>query len=346
MNWKQVNVKVSGLPFVIVYMLRKINTILAVTVIIAAIGIVACVQENKTAVKVPAIPNAKPKWIVPDTAELANTEDGNMIKYGRLLVVNTSYYFGPKGVIAHKSNGMNCQNCHLNAGTKLFGNNFSLTATGYPRFKERSGTVENMVKKVEDCFERSLNGKKIDSNSREMKAFLAYLTWIGRNVKKGTKPIGSGIDEPTFLKRAADTAKGRMVFVSKCQLCHGKGGQGLLNPAGTAYTYPPLWGDHSYNIGASIYRVSKFAGYIKNNMPFGTDYKSRKLTDEEAWDVAAFVNSQPHPYKNINADWPKLNTKPYDYPFGPYADTLFSKNQRKYGPYGPIKKYYAALSKK
>jgi thiosulfate dehydrogenase len=118
-----------------------------------------------------------------------------------------------------------------------------------------------------------------------------------------------------------------------------------VNAQATAYTYPPLWGAHSYNIGASIYRLSKFAGFVKHNMPYNAD-KSAQLTTEQAWDVAAFVNSQSHPYKNIESDWPKLATKPYDYPYGPYADSLFSQDQRKYGPFGPIKKHYPGLAKK
>lgn len=328
-------------------MVRKTDSIFVALILLMMLVFAACLEENKDVAKDTRTSTAAgPKWIIPDTATLPNTEDSRLIKYGRLLVVNTSYYFGPKGVIAHKSNGMNCQNCHLNAGTKLFGNNFSLAATGYPRFKDRSGTVETIIKKIEDCFERSLNGEEIDSNSREMKAFVAYLEWMGKNVTKGVAPLGSGIEEPPFLTRAADSAKGRVIFVSRCQVCHGKDGQGRFNPARTGYTYPPLWGEHSYNIGASLYRVSKFAGFARNNMPFGASYKNRKLTDDEAWDIAAFVNSQPHPFKDVSADWPKLSSKPYDQPFGPYADTLFSANQRKYGPFEPIKKYYAALGKK
>jgi thiosulfate dehydrogenase len=199
---------------------------------------------------------------------------------------------------------------------------------------------------VQDCFERSLNGRKIDSNSREMQAFVAYLQWIGKNVKKGTKPKGSGIEELAFLNRPADTLKGKALFAAKCQVCHGTDGLGKLNRTGNGYTYPPLWGDHSYNIGASIYRLSKFAGFIKNNMPFGADYQNMQLTGEQAWDIAAFVNSKSHPYKNIDADWPKPETKPYDYPFGPYPEKLFSNDQHKYGPFAPIKKYYAELGKK
>lgn len=326
-------------------MSRNLSLTLFIVAATLVISMMACEKHDKTATSVKVIKPAKPKWIIPDTSEIANADEAKLIKYGRALIVNTSYYFGPKGIIAHKSNGLNCQNCHLNAGTKVNGNNFSLTAAGYPRFKERSGTVETVVKKVEDCFERSLNGKQIDSNSREMKAFVAYLKWIGKNVKKGTKPEGSGIEELAFLDRAADTAKGRVVYVAKCQVCHGKNGEGLLNASATAYTYPPLWGAHSYNIGASIYRLSKFAGYVKHNMPYNGD-KNTQLTTEQAWDVAAFVNSQSHPYKSIEADWPKLATKPYDYPFGPYADNQFSKDQRKYGPFGPIKKYYPGLGKK
>jgi thiosulfate dehydrogenase len=331
-------------------MLRFQNRQIVLTAIllVVAIAITACLNSGKDEHRNRSADATAPKpaWIIPDSNGLENNAWGKLVKYGRSLVVNTSYYFGPNGTIAHKSNGLNCQNCHLEAGTKLFGNNFSLTATGYPRYKDRSGSVETIVRKVEDCFERSLNGTKIDSNAREMKAFVAYLEWIGKNVKKGTAPLGSGIEEPSFLTRAADTARGRMVFAMKCQVCHGKNGEGLVNLKGTGYTYPPLWGEHSYNIGASMYRLSKFAGFIRNNMPFGAGYKNRKLSDADAWDIAAFVNSRPHPFKDVSSDWPMLSSKPYDQPFGPYADTMFSVSQRKYGPYGPIKKYYAAINGK
>ena len=70
-------------------------------------------------------------------------------------------------------------------------------------------------------------------------------------------------------------------------------------------------------------------------MPFGTDYHDPKLTDEEAWDVAAFVNSQPRPKKDLSKDWPKIAGKPVDHPFGPYADK-FTEQEHKYGPIGPI----------
>ncbi len=179
-----------------------------------------------------------------------------------------------------------------------------------------------------------------------MKAFVAYLNWVGSNVAKQEKPVGSGLEELPFLDRAADTLRGGIVFVNKCQVCHGKNGEGPSLRDSLGNIYPPLWGPHSYNIGASIYRISKLAGFIKNNMPFGASHDSPQLTNEEAWDVAAFINTQYHPYKDLSGDWPIAIKKPYDYPFGPYPENQFSESDHKYGPFAPIKNYYTSRDKK
>jgi thiosulfate dehydrogenase len=270
-------------------------------------------------------------WMPPDTASLSHSAAGDLILYGRELIVHTSAYLGPAGKVAAISNGMNCQNCHLDAGTKFMGNNYAATAANYPRFRERSGTIESLEKKISDCFIRSLNGSPPDSNSREMKAIVAYIQWLGKDVPKGHKPPGSGIKELPYLERAADTAKGRLVFAGRCMQCHGVDGGGKYDSSAVNYLYPPLWGAHSYNTSAGIFRLSKFAGYVKANMPFENAY----LSEEEAWDVAAFVNSQSRPVKVFKDDWPVLSTKPVDVVTGPFPDT-FSVMQHKYGPFGPI----------
>lgn len=258
--------------------------------------------------------------------------EDTMTWYGHELIANTSYYFGPKGSVAPITNGMNCQNCHLEAGTLPWANNYSAVVSTYPKFRARSGAIETVPKRVNDCFERSLNGKAIDSNSREMKAIVAYLHWIGDEIPKGAKPKGSGIMDLPFMDRAADPAKGKIVYQQKCVSCHGPNGEGQPNIEGYGYAYPPLWGEHSYNDGAGLFRLSRFAGYVKANMPFGANYKSTQLSDEEAWDVAAFVNSQPRPKKDISKDWPDISKKPFDHPFGPYSDGK-TEQQHKYGPW-------------
>jgi thiosulfate dehydrogenase len=276
-------------------------------------------------------------WKPQDSTAIPQGEAGELIRYGKKLVANTAWYLGPKGRIAAISNGMNCQNCHLEAGTRLNGNNYSAVFSCYPKFRERSGTVENIYKRINDCLERSLNGKSLDSTSREMKAMSAYINWVGQAVPKDVKPVGAGISDIQFLDKAADSNKGHLVYLQKCQSCHGPNGAGLEKPDGSGYAYPPLWGSNSYNTAAGLYRVSRFAGYVKYNMPYGNSEASKGLTTEEAWDLAAFVNSQPRPEKKFAGDWPKMASKPVDYPFGPYSDG-FTENQHKFGPFGPIQR--------
>jgi thiosulfate dehydrogenase len=268
------------------------------------------------------------------------TEEQELVVYGRELIAHTSDYLGPKGSVKSISNGMNCQNCHLNAGTQPWGNNYFAVQSTYPKFRARSGAIEDQVKRVNDCFERSLNGQALPAESKEMRAILAYIKWLGTDVKKGKSPKGSGIFKLKGLKRAIDPTKGAEVYAAKCQSCHQADGGGVLAENGTSYTYPPLWGPHSYNHGAGLYRMSNFAGYVKYNMPLGANYDKPQLSDEEAWDLAAYVNSMPRPGKDLSKDWPDIAGKPFDHPFGPYADP-FTEEQHKYGPYKPIKEWIA-----
>ncbi|AFK04271.1 cytochrome c class I [Emticicia oligotrophica DSM 17448] len=286
-------------------------------------------------------------WTAPSEWRMSklDPEEQKLIKYGKELIAHTADYLGPKGSVKPISNGMNCQNCHLNAGTQPWGNNYFAVQANYPKFRERSGTVENQIKRVNDCFERSLNGKALDSTSREMRAILAYIKWIGSDVPKKITPKGAGIFKLKGLKRATDPEKGRIVYEQKCQSCHQANGEGILAENGKNYTYPPLWGQHSYNNGAGLYRISNFAGYVKYNMPLGTTYERPQLSDEEAWDVAAFVNTMPRPTKDLSKDWPSIAGKPFDHPFGPYTDP-FSEQQHKYGPYKPIKEWKEAHKSK
>lgn len=276
-----------------------------------------------------------------DTGDSTNLtkDEWQLIQYGKELVANTARYLGPKGSVMQVSNGMNCQNCHLDAGTRPWGNNYGAVASTYPKYRARSGGIEDITKRVNDCVERSLNGKGLKADSKEMLAFVAYIRHLGRDVVKGSKPPGSGIYELALPASALDSAAGHAVYLTKCASCHQVDGQGLKDAEGITYTYPPLWGKNSYNQGAGLYRMSRFAGYVRYNMPQGATFLKPQLTDAEAWNLAAFVNSQPRPTLDLSKDWPKIEEKPFDHPFGPYADA-FSEQQHKYGPFGPIKAFY------
>lgn len=321
-------------------------------IIAAVVGIVALVEISKalrpSEKKSLVTAAADSSWVTPSlfTDNELQGAERELVIYGEDIIVNTARYFGPQGSVAAITNGMNCQNCHLNAGKKTWGNNYSAVYSTYPKFRDRSGGMESIYKRVGDCFERSLNGTAPDSNSREYQAIYAYIKWLGKDVKKGERPVGSGISKLNYIDRAADPVKGKAVYTTQCQSCHGANGEGQLSLNGVSYEYPPLWGEHSYNDGAGLFRLSNFAGYVKSNMPFKqATHDNPKLTTEEAWDVAAFVNSQPRPKKDLSNDWPDISKKPFDHPFGPYADE-FSESQHKYGPYKPIIAKKEELTKK
>jgi thiosulfate dehydrogenase len=291
--------------------------------------------DSAAPVQHPALDESNDLWTAVDLS-IAPKSALAQLEYGKELIANTAKYLGPKGSVAHLTNGMNCQNCHLNAGTQPYGNNYGSVASTYPKYRGRSGAIEDIYKRVADCFERSLNGNAPKVGSKEMEAIVAYINYVGGNVKKGEKAKGSGIYELALLDRAADPVKGKALYAAKCVSCHQADGSGMMNADKITYQYPPLWGDHSYNHGAGLYRLSRFAGYIKANMPLGASYRMPMLSDEEAWDLAAYVNSMPRPSKDLSKDWPKIEEKNFDHPFGPFAD-VYSEEQHKYGPFGPIK---------
>lgn len=260
------------------------------------------------------------------------------IVYGKELILNTSKYFGPTGSISQNSNGMNCTNCHLDAGTRDFGNNYKAVFANYPKFRERSGKMETLEKRINDCFQRSLNGDSLPSKSPELAAMIAYTNSVGKNVPKNTSPVESGITKLKFLEVAANPQKGKLVYETNCLQCHGANGEGQLenHKDSTHFIYPPLWGENSYNTSAGLNRIQKLSRFIYDNMPNKlATHEKPILTEEEAWHVAAYIISKPRPEKFFIEDWPDIKTKPIDYAFGPFADS-FSEKQHKYGPFQPI----------
>ncbi|MBB6501924.1 c-type cytochrome [Pedobacter cryoconitis] len=302
-------------------------------------------EETHTVISSATKSSAQENWAAPEENTIPAGKEGEAIRYGKELIVNTARYFGPNGSVATISNGMNCQNCHLQGGTKTFGNNYSVFFASYPKKSNRSGTVVPASSRIAECFERSLAGKAPDPSGKEVQAMLAYLKWLGSGLKKGNPVFGTGCGKLKYLDRPADPAKGKILYASKCVSCHGKNGDGLRAADQKSYTYPPLWGKHSYNDAAGMYRLANFSGFVKNNMPYGATYEDPQLSDEEAWDLAAFVNSQPRPHKDQQKDYPDLSKKPIDAPFGPYGDQFIAQ-QHKYGPFKPIADYYKSKKKK
>jgi thiosulfate dehydrogenase len=289
-------------------------------------------------------------WTPPDTSTIPHDEFGDMVRYGRELIVNTAYYIGPEGKAGKfLGNKMNCTNCHLDAGTKPYAFNFYSTHARYPQYRARENKILSLADRVNNCIERPHNGKHMPLNNKEMIAIISYMKWLGENVPVNAHVKGDGPIKVDFPERAADPFKGEEVYKRECLSCHGADGEGKMRADNVCYEYPPLWGEKSYQSGSSVHRLIKMAPFVYANMPNKiATYQNPKLTIEEAYDVVAFINNDTihiRPQPVTKNDYASLSHKPIDYDKGPYLDP-FSEAQHKYGPYKEILDYYKKIGKK
>lgn len=286
----------------------------------------------------------EPVFHSPDTSGIGTDKDAEMIRYGRALVMNTAYYLGPDGIVSKNlGNKMNCTNCHQDGGTKPFALNYFSSHANYPQYRARENKILTLASRVNNCIERPHNGKPLPLDSKEMVAILCYMKWLGKGVPVGEHVNGDAPGlECKILDRKADIVKGEAIYKKECQTCHGVNGEGKMRFDNVCYEYPPLWGPKSYQKGSSMHRVMKMAKFVKANMPhLKATWEKPYLTDEEAIDVAAFVNAdaihgRPESITKINYE--DYYYKALDYDKGPYNDT-FSEDQHKFGPYQPIIDY-------
>lgn len=249
-----------------------------------------------------AVPSGPSKVKAPDPATIPEGKLGESIRHGELLLTDTR-----KQLPDHVGNGLDCTSCHLDGGTKAKAGPWVGIAGVFPEFRTRNAKVNQLPDRVNDCFERSLNGKPLDPTGPEMTDIVAYMTWASQGVPTGVSVEGRGFpkikDPPT-----PDPAHGKDVYGQKCASCHGAEGKGLKGPDG-AYSFPPLWGDDSFNIAAGMARLDTAAAFVRWNMPLG---QGGTLTDQEAYDLAAYFTTQPRPdFARKDQDWPE-GGKPKD----------------------------------
>lgn len=242
------------------------------------------------------VSSCQPRVFVPPSLEtLPSDERGAKIRYGYQLVANTQEH--ARGYVG---NALNCANCHLDAGRKLHAAPYVGLMSVYPEYRSRNARINTIEDRLDQCFERSLNGRALPPGSREKEAIVAYIAWLSEGVSLESAKQWRGFMRITPT-RQPDASKGRALFVAKCTACHGADGQGMAAP--------PLWGHRSYNIGAGMARASLAAAFIKANMPLG---QGGTLSDDEAYDLATFINSQPRTdFQGKLNDWPK-GGKPAD----------------------------------
>jgi thiosulfate dehydrogenase len=290
-----------------------------------------------------------PLWTMPEVGALPDDPHGRLVRRGRDLVTATYAHIGPDVADAAKryaGNNLACTNCHLQAGTKKFGLPLFGLLGDFPQYSARTGGDISIEDRLNSCMSRSMNGRALPNDIAEMQALVAYVGFLSTGVPAGQILPGLGAGKLPEFDRAADPVRGRDIYARACTACHNSDGAGVPRSREVprlGYMAPPLWGADSFNDGAGMARLGNFANFVHFNMPHGADYLNPQLAPEEAWDVAAYVLSQPRPHKaDLARDFPDLLAKPVDAPYGPYADG-FSEQQHKYGPWAPIRAAVARL---
>ena len=231
---------------------------------------------------------------VPVESEIKDTVTLASIRRGRALIHSTRDSL-PHNVGA----SLSCANCHVGDGTQANAMPLVGAYTRFPQFRARSGHVDLLEDRINDCFKRSMNGKALVAESRDMRDIVTYIAFLSRGYPPGSELKGQGV--PKLEPLEGDTARGRQVFATTCIACHGADGNGSL-------VAPPLWGPRSYNIGAGMARVRSAAAFIHQLMPRD---RPGILTPQQAFDVATYINTRPRPdFPGKEHDWPHGGTPP------------------------------------
>ena len=218
--------------------------------------------------------------------------NGAAIRRGEEIFRDTGTY-----AARYVGNGLACANCHLDNGRRAYAIPLWAAWGAYPAYRAKNDQINTMEDRIRDCFTYSMNAPKSPSGGPPPRANQIYsdlqifFAWLATGAPIGTDLPGRGYPKLTPSAQGADPHRGAQVFARICAACHGVDGAGQKSANGK-YVFPPLWGPMSYNRGAGMAEIKKAAGFIKANMPFGNGYS---LTDQQAWDVAAYIDSQDRP---------------------------------------------------
>jgi thiosulfate dehydrogenase len=196
------------------------------------------------------------------------------------------------------SNGLACTSCHLEGGRMAGALELTGAAASYPR-KDASNREITLEDRIERCFAHSLAGRAPEKSSEIVAALAAYVGSIAR----------PGVADPGGIPAAKlrpitelNAGRGRALYDDLCSGCHGLDGQGYRERRKPLpyESVPPVWGPRSYDDASGLARVHRLAGFLRRAMPRD---EPGTLDDEDAQDIAAFVDGQPRPAATDKRAW-------------------------------------------
>ena len=267
-----------------------------VTLVVLASALAQPLVRRASAGATPPTQSVAPKvpFRIPPESELRDKGYRASALRGRALLLATRDSL-PRNV----GNALRCASCHLDGGLRRDAMPWVGSYARFPQFRPRSGKVDLIEDRINDCFRRSMNGRPLDPGGRDMRDIVAYFAFLSTGIPVGAEMEGQGF--PRLQPLAADVGRGKAVFSAVCARCHGATGQG------TAIA-PPLWGPRSYNVGAGMARINTAASFIHALMPFD---RAQQLTPQQAFDVATYINTRPRPdFPAKTRDWPRGGKPP------------------------------------
>lgn len=279
---------------------------------------------------------------VPAVENLPNDEYGELARYGHQLSTRTFAHIGPEvedKKMRFAGNNLACTSCHQENASKPYAMPWIGVTAVFPQYRGREDDLSTVEERVNGCMQRSMAGKPLPLDSREMKAFVTYIHFLSRDIPVGASIEGAATKGSKPPNRRADLVAGESVYKAQCAVCHGESGEGKRNGVkgdAQGYLFPPVWGPDSFNTGAGMNRILMAMRFIKHNMPQGVNHTAPVLSDDDAFDVAGYIVSKPRPEKkNLERDFPARWNKPIDAAFPPYVDGA-TADQHKYGPFPPL----------
>ena len=227
----------------------------------------------------------KPKF-TPADRPIPDDEFGKIVAEGQRIFDDPSTY-----AKAYVGNALRCASCHLDQGRKADSAPMWAAWLSYPAYRTKDHEVNTFAERLRGCFRYSMNGKPPPLGDPVLVALESYSYWLAQGAPLDPDIAGRGYTKVAKPAQAPDYHRGEAVYQARCALCHAADGGGQRARNG-APAFPALWGDASFNWGAGMANINNAAGFIKGNMPLG---QGGTLTDQEAWDVAMFIDSHDRP---------------------------------------------------
>ncbi len=301
--------------------------LLSLPLLTAVAGVTHSLSQGRSAAPAPTVvaaapagtatPAAKPTadivaagFTPPDAHAIPDTEMGKWIARGEAIFMRT-----PEFAKGYTGNSLNCVNCHLDAGRLKDSAPLWGAYPLYPAYRAKTKNVSTFSERLRGCFMYSMNGKAPNDGDDILVALESYAYWMAKGAPTGETLPGAGFAKIAAPERKPSFDAGSKVYGAKCALCHGTDGQGQKVSGVTVF--PALWGRDSYNWGAGMHEIDKAARFIKANMPYGLH---NTLTEQEAWDVATYINSFERPQDpRFSGSIDKTRQQFHDTPYSLYG---------------------------